>query len=644
MIHAIPPLWRKRIGYILLSGILVLATLLRWPMVFFALPYTPNPDEPYVINMIFDMMHRQTWIPNNFDRPHLSVYVAYLAVWLGQWWHPIDPTLLTLPTDRITQVSSAFVDARIAMILTSVASILAGFWHLRQREFTWGAWVGILWLTLLPWHQEQSGFIAPDAMVGLFTFLIAGTCWTYAQTQSRQQLWLVAFVIGLATGTKYNVGAALLVPLVMQWPLLQQRQWRSLVLNGVILGVGSFAGFVVTTPGLIWSVSEIRANLDGQMTHYSRPDGNFTPWDWAFYVWFFQHETWLWVGSIVACVGIVISLRQRRLVDIGLFGFFLFQLLFFMSLERHYMRNLMPLVVYGAVYMALGGAWLVTLLQRWMPRRELWIAVISVALLIQPISKSVLFYQQMQRPFNLLQVDAYTATQPRGGIFLCTYELITVAITPSCDAIIVNVAEFSQWQDAGVQQLVVNRNGYAQWQVPAPWQRVAQLPTSKRGGNGEPYDIYANPQITVAVLGSAANTSDGIQITGVRMEYGAARTRITPLQAHSAFPRRGDVLNINTYFRVITPVSEPGWWLFVHIIDQNGQKIAERATVPRNDYAIADWQAGELVVVNTDIPAIIPAGNYTLELGFFRPHDGARMIVNGSNDGTWRVPFSILAR
>jgi hypothetical protein len=104
------------------------------------------------------------------------------------------------------------------------------------------------------------------------------------------------------------------------------------------------------------------------------------------------------------------------------------------------------------------------------------------------------------------------------------------------------------------------------------------------------------------------------------------------------------VLNINTYFRVITPVSEPGWWLFVHIIDQNGQKIAERATVPRNDYAIADWQAGELVVVNTDIPAIIPAGNYTLELGFFRPHDGARMIVNGSNDGTWRVPFSILAR
>lgn len=644
MIHVIPPLWRKRVALGCLIGIIVGAVVLRWPMVNFALPYTTNPDEPYVINMIFDMMRRHTWIPNNFDRPHLSVYVAYGAVWIGQWWHPIDPALLAIPTDRITQVNSAFTDARIAMILASVASIGAAYWHLRQRQFTWGAWVGVLWLTLLPWHQEQSGFIAPDGMVGLFTFLFAGACWTYAQRPSQPHLWLVAVIIGMATGTKYNIGAALMVPLIMQWPLLQQREWRMLLRNGVILAAGSLGGFLVSTPGFLWSLGEIRANLDSQMDHYSRPDSNFTPWEWSYYLWFFQHEAWLWVGSVVATIGIVISVRQRRLVDIGLFAFFLFQVLFFMSRERHYMRNLMPLVVYGAVYMAIGGAWLVDKLARYITRRDIRIALVSAALLIQPLSKSVAFYQFMQRPYNLIQVDTYTATQPHGGIFLCTYELITVAITPSCDAIIINTAELATWQDAGVQQLVVNRNTYATWEVPAPWQRVAQIPASKQGGNGDPYDIYVNTNNRASVIGTTATTSDGVHIEGVRLGYGTNRDKITPLMATDTLVRQGEVLNINAYFRVIMPVSEPGWWLFVHVIDQNGQKVAERATPPRNDYAMARWQTGESVVVNADIPTVLPAGDYTLVLGFFRPRDGARMIISGSDDGSWRVPFRVVAR
>lgn len=640
MIHAIPVVWRKRGAVIGLVSILVIATLLRWPMVFFALPYTPHPDEPYVINMIFDMMYRHTWIPNNFDRPHLSVYVAYVAVWLGQWWHPIDPALLVIPTDRITQVSSAFVDARIAMLFTGIASIAAAYWHLTQRHFTWGAWLGALWLALLPWHQDQSVFITPDVMVGLCTFLIAGTCWHYATHPTTRQLWLVAGVIGLATGTKYNLGAAVIIPVIMQWPLIQQRQWRTVVRNGMILVLGMMLGLIVSTPGLIWSLNEIRANLDSQMSHYSRPDSNYTPWEWRYYLWFFQHEGWLWVGSIVACLGITLSLKQRRLVDIGLFCFFLFQLLFFMSRERHYMRNLMPIVVYGVVYIIIGSTWLVTALKRWIPRHNLRIALIAGGLLFQPIQMSIDHYQFNQRTYNPLRIDAFTAQYPRGSVRVCSDEPITKANTPSCDTSVLTLAEVTQWQTAGAQQLVVNRAQYADWQIGAPWQLAAHIPASNQGGNGDPFDIYRNTQ-AATVIGTPATTSDGVRIDGVRLGYGQLRNRITPLEPHATLTRRGDVLNVNIYFGVDAAVSEPGWWLFVHVLDATGQKVGERATVARSDYPIADWRIGEEVVVNADMPLDLPAGDYTLVIGFFRPQDGARMIISGSTDGSWQVPFQV---
>jgi hypothetical protein len=89
-------------------------------------------------------------------------------------------------------------------------------------------------------------------------------------------------------------------------------------------------------------------------------------------------------------------------------------------------------------------------------------------------------------------------------------------------------------------------------------------------------------------------------------------------------------------------VSEPNWWLFVHLFDANGTKISERANPPQRDYPIADWQAGELIVINTDLAApALPAGDYTIVLGFFRPSDGARMIISGSDNGTWQLPITI---
>lgn len=643
MIHAIQRLWQRYVHHIILGIIIICATILRWPMVYFALPYTPQPDEPYVINMLFDMFRFHSWIPNNFDRPHLSVYVTFVGVWLGQLFVPIDPAVLHHATDRITMASAPFVHGRMTMIIVGLASIVAAYWHVRQYRLGWAALVAAGWLALLPFHQEQSSIITPDIMVGLFTFLIMGSCWQYSLTPTTRQLWIVALVCGFATGTKYNLAAAMIIPALMQWPLITQRAWRQLIQNGAIIGAGTMIGFFITTPGIFWSINEIHANLDSQISHYSRPDPNFKPWDWGYYLWFFLHEGWLLTGSIAALIGIVVILRQKRLIDIGMIIFLLVQLFFFLSRERHYMRNLMPMVIYGACYIAHGCDWVVTYLRRWIQPVSLRMILVVGVLLSQPLLASITHYQFMQRTYNLLTLDSITAAQPRGAIHVCTYEPITVANTPSCDAIINNPNDITYWQTAGMQQLVVNRTHFATLLVPSTLQLLQSIPDSDNGGNGEAFDIYTqNPTTLLTTVGQQATTSDGIRILGMRIGSGDVRNRISPLQSHTQLSIQGNTLNLNLYLQVDAPVSEPNWWLFVHLFDAHGNKISERANPPRTDYPIGQWRPSELLVINTDIPIpTLPAGEYTIVVGFFRPSDGARMIISGSNNGTWQLPITI---
>jgi hypothetical protein len=643
MIPAIRHLWQRYMYHIILGIIIIVATILRWPMVYFALPYTPQPDEPYVINMLFDMLRLHSWIPNNFDRPHLSVYVTFVGVWLGQLFVPIDPAVLSNTTDRITMASAPFVHGRITMIIVGLASIGTAYWHARQYRLDWAALVAAGWLALLPFHQEQSGIITPDIMVGLFTFLIMGSCWQYSLTPTTRQLWIVALVCGLATGTKYNLAAAIIIPALMQWPLITQRAWRQLIQNGAIIVAGTMIGFFITTPGIFWSINEIRANLDSQISHYSRPDPNFKPWDWSYYLWFFQHEGWLATGSIAAIIGIIVILRQKRLVDIGMIIFLLVQLLFFLSRERHYMRNLMPMVVYGAIYIAHGTNWGVAYLGRWIPTLSLRIILVVGVLLSQPLIASISHYQFMQRPYNLITLDNITATQPRGAIHVCTYEPITVANTPSCDAIIDNPKEIALWQTAGMQQFVINRSHFATLPVPDTLQFSQAIPESNNGGNGEAFDIYTqNPTALLITAGQPATTSDGVQILGMRIGSGDARNRISPLATNTQLSLQGNTLNMNLYLHVDAPVSEPNWWLFVHLFDSHGNKLSERANSPRADYPIAQWRPVELIVINTDLPIpTLQKGDYTIVVGFFRPSDGARMIISGSDNGTWQLPITV---
>jgi hypothetical protein len=270
-----------------------------------------------------------------------------------------------------------------------------------------------------------------------------------------------------------------------------------------------------------------------------------------------------------------------------------------------------------------------------------------VALLLIPIAiQSVAAHRVGERPYNRSAVDALVSTTVRGAISVCTLDVTNAAQTPSCAAASNKTDELSRWQQAGMQTLLVNRSQWPGYQVPDGLSLVQSFPNTTNGGNGEAFDLYStDPHTAMLVIGKPAQTSDGLRIEGVRIGLGATRERITPLYADARLQPRADAqqLHVNAYLTVTAPVTEPGWWIFVHIVDAQGAIVAQRISLPRDDLPIATWQPDDLVVLRADVPlaAPLPAGSYTLSFGFFRPTDGARMVVDGGIDGAWQVAIDL---
>lgn len=631
----------RRITLLALLSLCCGAFVLRWPAVYFALPYTPHPDEPYVVNIVLRMLASGSLFPDSFDRPHLSVYPIWAALWLQQHYDPIPPALLTVPTDRITQVWTPFITGRIMSIALSILAIPLSFVHLRQRGHTFWAWVAAIWLTVLPFHIAQSGYIAPDGLVAVVTLLVLTLTWQYQAAPTPLRWWAVAVSVGLAIGTKYNLAAIVLIPAATHWEALRAGQWRFVLRQYMILAFGAVLGFFVTTPGLLVLAQQFLADMQSQVAHYSRHDAGNAPWAWWLYGDFFWNEGWPFVATPLVVLGTWRLVKTREPRDVALIAFLGIELVFFLSRERHYMRNLMPLVVCAPLAIATAGTWLTTIWRHDHTKR--WVApALAFCCIVPNVAGAVTQYRTMQLPYNRLVVDQLVGSLPAGAARVCSLDQFSVANTPSCSAATNKANEIDAWRHAGMQSFVAA--GAAP--VPTGMTVLQELPNTSHGGNGERFLVSTrDPHTDLTTIGTAALTSDGLRIDGIRLGAGAPRARLTPLDADATVTLRSDTstLHVNLYATVTAPVTEPGWWLFVHLVNADGVVIAQRTTAPRTDYPISAWQPGELVLIpaDVDLPAGAAAGTYTIRLGFYRPSDGARMVVAGASDGEWQTQVQL---
>ena len=91
----------------------------------------------------------------------------------------------------------------------------------------------------------------------------------------------------------------------------------------------------------------------------------------------------------------------------------------------------------------------------------------------------------------------------------------------------------------------------------------------------------------------------------------------------------GDILQLDLFWRTDAPLSER-YKVFVHVLDQNGQIVAQTDREPGGGQKpTTNWETNEQIVdrYGVLIPEDTPPGTYAIEIGLY-DFDGTRLPVD----------------
>ncbi len=246
---------------LLLTGVLVLATLLRLYGLDWGLPspqrvHSYHPDEITVIAPTLAMnIFTGQMNPHFFNYGSLFLYAVYFARLFaeGYGWLDLTPFFRAFSAGgwlKVAETAPALIEfaklhllARGLSAACGVATVALVFLWVRQIASLWAAVVAALLLASFPLHVQHSHFATVDVPLTLLT--TASLYLAATATSGRRILW-AAFVAGLATAVKYSVAPALWLTLSVLWAWRVGLWTMGLRLTAITLVMG--AGFLLGCP------------------------------------------------------------------------------------------------------------------------------------------------------------------------------------------------------------------------------------------------------------------------------------------------------------------------------------------------------------------------------------------------------------
>jgi uncharacterized membrane protein len=238
-----------------LACILAYALYLRLHGITWGLPFSfLNPDERVIVRESFDIAKGNP-DPGFFLYPSLFLeLVAALYVGISFVWHPSFATSFLDRGSLIVDAAPYLLAARLLVVAFGAVSVYLVY-LLGAKAFSRP--VGLLaalFLAVVPLHVTYSHYAVTDVPATAFSLLALVLLVKAAREPSLRMLMAGAFVAGVATSTKYNLGMLLVPAAVAAWyvlgPLWTSRDGpRALVrLVGRRVLLPMAAGFILFTP------------------------------------------------------------------------------------------------------------------------------------------------------------------------------------------------------------------------------------------------------------------------------------------------------------------------------------------------------------------------------------------------------------
>lgn len=387
-----------------LAVVLLVAAVLRFTHLGHGIPFQVGIDEPELMSRAVRMMKSGELNPRFFDYPGLMLYVhmalasvRFLVGAVAQEFRSLDQV----------GIDDFFLWGRALTATLGVATV----WLVHQIGMRWGARHALLaagLMAVMPMHVRESHYMLTDVPVTFFTALAMLLSLSAHEKGTAPAFALAGAAAGLAMGTKYNAGVAILLPLVAAWMTLQARPSRVACVGAAL---GAWVGvFLLVAPYTLLDLPGFLNGFAYLMTHY-RPRADAEP-SWLVYLKHLRLNMG-WPALILMFCGLGLGV-VRAVSGPGRVRWTLlvvFPLVFFYLVSGRglvFARYLMPAIPFACVLAAIAVISGVSLLRRFdIPRapRTALIVALTVAAVLPPLLTAVAFVRTIGRTST--QAQAY---------------------------------------------------------------------------------------------------------------------------------------------------------------------------------------------------------------------------------------------
>jgi len=387
-----PP--RERVPFERIAVGLILLTALAVRLVGIArgLPYIHEWDEPYVVTYVIGMVQRGDLDPKAFSYPSLYFYILLPVTYLYyfylhlsghaaspfaiQLFHPQAPISHlppTLPYWWYINEPSFYLWARIVTTLLATAAVFLVY---RLGRATFGIGVGLLAAALLavaPGFVYYADTVRVDVPMVFFLCAAVLAGLRVLEGGTPRDYLIAGALGGLAMSTKQ--AAFVIVIAFVTAHALNPRRRRFDLRPLVTLGAGVAGGFVAGTPRIlvtprylvdVWAsegrayggvptLASLKVGAAQNLLYFVHPmqGGSQNP-EW--YVT--PHAAFGLIPASAAVLGLIVaSVRKPRLALY--LGSFMVPYFCLMASQRNFfLRSMIPLLPFAAVFAAVGTTWI----------------------------------------------------------------------------------------------------------------------------------------------------------------------------------------------------------------------------------------------------------------------------------------------
>jgi 4-amino-4-deoxy-L-arabinose transferase-like glycosyltransferase len=351
-IHRLNSKWIVLLFVILAGGL-----LLRLYGINFGLPFLYDPDEPFYVSRVVDMLRNLDLNPHWFDHPGSTTLYSLLVIYLGLFsmgrligdfpnreafiaHYYADPTLL-------------YLSGRLLTLAFSMACIVLAY-LIARRIFNRKA--GLLaagLVALSPVLVEYAKYIRSDVPTAFFLLGAFWFCLNILERERWRDYLLAGGMTGLAIASKYP--AAFFIPVILLAHFLNRPfLWRRQV-KLAVSALGGLAALVFSAPFLFLDYKKAITDIlfESRPTHLgstgSGLGGNL--------IWYIQHpmvESFTVVGIVFLMVGIFFCLISHKRDQYLMMIFPVLFPILISSLQLRWARWLIPALPFMAILIASG--------------------------------------------------------------------------------------------------------------------------------------------------------------------------------------------------------------------------------------------------------------------------------------------------